>query len=135
METEYPRLTLERQMVCGWTMYPGYASYPYRSPIIIEELIPQGGRTFELRFINIFYAAGVQEMTYRLRTLRREPTFQIAEAFEHDRPSGRVVIIEPMTQAWIEELAPTCVAQLDRLFIEPNTPDPDAFRALMKRTF
>jgi hypothetical protein len=135
MKTDYPRLTLERQMVCGWTMYPGYGSYPYRSPIIVEEVVPQGGRTFDLKFINVFYAAGVQEMTYRLRTLRRERTFQIAEAVEHDGPSERVVIIEPMTRAWIEELAPTCVAQLDILFNDSHKPEPDAFRALMAGTF
>jgi hypothetical protein len=122
-------------MVCGWTMYPGYGSYPYRSPIIVEEVVPHGGRAFDLMFINIFYAAGVQKMTYRLRTLRRERTFQIAEVVEHDGTSERVVIIEPMTRAWIEDVASAYIAQLDRLFDASDKPDPAAFGALMASTF
>jgi hypothetical protein len=93
------------------------------------------GRTFDLRFLNVFYAAGVQEMTYRLRTLRRERTFQIAETLEQDGPSERVVIIEPMTRAWIEDLAPAYTVQIDRLFSASDTPSPDAFRALMASAF
>lgn len=135
MKTDYQRLTLERQMVFGWTMYPGYGGYPYRSPIIVEDVVPQGGRTFDLGFINIFYAAGVQKMTYRLRTLRRERTFQVAEALEYDGSSERVVIIEPMTRAWFEDHAPALVAQLDRLFSASDKPDPEAFRVLMATTF
>lgn len=131
MTTKLGRLTLERQGVFGWTMYPGYGDSPYRSPIIVEEITPLGSRTFDLRFLNIFYAAGVQEMTYRLRTIRRERSFHVAEAIEPDGGSERVIIIEPMTREWIEDLAPSYAPQIDRLFISSHRPDPDAFKALM----
>lgn len=135
MTTDHQRLTLERQGVFGWTMYPGYGDFPYRSPIVLEEIVPQGGRTFDLKFLNIFYAAGVQEMSYRLRTIRRERSFHIAEALEPGGRSDRVVIIEPMTRAWIEDLAPAYTCQLDTLFSSSQRPKPDAFKALMTTAF
>ena len=135
MAEDHPRLTLERQMLVGWTMYPGYGSFPYRSPIIVEEVVPRGGRTFDLKFMNVFYAAGVQGMTYRLRTLRRECTFHIAEVLEDDGPSDRVVIVEPMTRAWIESLAPHVIAHVDRLFDASDKPNREAFNALMASAF
>lgn len=134
MKTHDPRLTLECQMVYGWTMYPGYFDYPYRSPIIVDEIVPRGGKTFDLKFINILYAAGVQEMTYRLRTLRRERTFHVAETIEYNGRAERVVIIEPMTRAWIEELAPTWIAQAETLFDDSGQPITDAFRLLIANT-
>jgi hypothetical protein len=135
MAEDQQRLTLERQMIVGWTMYPGYGSLPYRSPIIVEEVVPRGGRTFDLKFINVFYAAGVQRMTYRLRTLRRERTFHIAEDLEDDGPSDRVVIIEPMTRGWFESLAPHISTHVDRLFDASGKPDREAFVALMASAF
>lgn len=70
-------------------------------------------------------------MTYRLRPLLRERTFHVADAIEHDGRSERVVIIEPMTPVWIEEIAPTWVAQAETLFDNSYEPTPDAFRLLM----
>lgn len=135
MAIDDQRLTLARQGVFGWTMYPGYGDGPYRSPIIVEEVTALGGRTLDLRLLNIFYAAGVQEMTYRLRTLRRERTFQISEVIEHDGLTERVVILEPMTPTWIEDLAPKCIPHLNMLFDPLSEPIPEAFKALAATTF
>lgn len=135
MSKDQKRLTLERHMIFGWTMYPGYGGLPYRSPIIVEDVVLRGGRTFDLEFVNVFYAAGVQRMTYRLRTLRRERTFHVAEALEDDGPSDRVVIIEPMTRGWIESLAPHIITHADRLFDASQKPNREAFIALMASAF
>lgn len=131
MTTDNSRLTLEPGKVFGWTMYPGYGEYPYRSPIIVLEVIPRRSRTFDLRFFNIFYSAGVQEMTYQLCTLRRERSFLVAEVLEIDERTERAVIVEPMTRRWVENFAPAFIPQLNRLFDPSRGPNPIAFKELM----
>lgn len=135
MDMKSRRLTLERQSVYGWTMYPGYGGGPYRSPIIALEVIPLGGRTLELSFLNVFYAAGVQEMNFRLRTLKRERCFYIAEVIEIDGPADRAVVIEPMTPQWIEDLVPSLKGRIDSYFSPDGTPYNDAFKRLMSSAF
>lgn len=108
-------------------MYPGYGGDPYRSPIYVLELQPLGSRSFCLDFINIFYAAGVQHMTKRLRTLRRAETFIVAE--ESGNALGRVVIVERLTPAWFRHAAPQCEGMMCRLF-EDAIPNAAEFRRL-----
>ena len=109
------RLTLEPRLIYAWTMYPGYGDGPYRSPILVHEVEPIGERRFDLSFMNIFYAAGVQNAVYRLRTLRREEKFIIAEQLIDGLKTDRVVIIEPMTRAWLRDYARTSEPLMDCL--------------------
>ena len=53
---------VESGTIYGWTMNPGYFGHPYRSPVLVNSVKPCGQRTFELSFLNIFYAAGAQGM-------------------------------------------------------------------------
>lgn len=124
------RLTLSPRTFYGWTMYPGYFDTPYLSPIEVRHIRPLGQRRFDLGFLNVLYAAGVQAMEYRLRTLRREESFMIAECVEGDRPSGRVVVIEPFSPSWcvrVESLA----GAIDRLFDGNGLPKRDAVYQLL----
>lgn len=128
-----PPLTLEPRQIYSWTMYPGYSDCPYRSPILVHQVEPIGDRRFDLSFLNIFYAAGVQNTVYRLRTLRREEKFIIAEQLEGGLKTERVVIIEPMTRAWLRELAqtfPPAIDYLTRDFFDGSSPVPEAFQKL-----
>jgi len=113
-------------------MYPGYGDEPYRSPISIEEVRPLGLRRFDLHFFNIFYAAGVQHMRYRLRTLRREMTYLVAEQIgEVDgKLTDRVVVIERLTPDWFLHAAPHCAHLVERLFDAGGQPVRTEFERL-----
>lgn len=100
------RLTLVDGEFYGWTMYPGYGDSPYLSPIEVLGLRTLGGRCFELQFLNVFYAAGMQKMGYTLRTLRRERSFLVAEQVEENLPTDRVVVIENFTPQWFIRAMP-----------------------------
>lgn len=123
--------TLRSVGVYGWTMYPGYGEMAYRSPIIVFEVRPRGYRRLDVDFLNIFYAAGLQHMTYRLRTLRRERSFLIAEQIREDgKLSDRVVAIEPLTRAWFLQAAPQCSHLVERLFDDVGEPSLADFKRL-----
>lgn len=113
-------------------MYPGYGDRPYRSPITVHEIRPLGLRRFDLQFLNIFYAAGVQNMRYRLRTLRRERTYLVAEQIDEldGKLSDRVVMIERLTRDWVIHAAPQCTGLLDRLFDAHGRPVSREFERL-----
>lgn len=125
------RLTLEADQIYGMTMYPGYGGGPYRTPIQILSLKPLGQRTYELFFLNIFYAVGVQGMSYRLRTLKREADYIAAEVGPQD-VSDRMVVIERMTKGWIRDNAPELSNQLDELFDADERPIAKSFRRLLQ---
>ena len=125
------RLALIPGRVYGWTMYPGYGDMPYRSPISVHDLRPLGLRSFDLKFFNIFYALGVQHMGYRLRTLRREETYLVAEQIERDgKLTDRVVVIERLTRDWMHHAAPQCTHLFERLFDVEGQPVTTEFERL-----
>ena len=112
-------------------MYPGYGDTPYRSPIAVLGFKPLGLRRFDLDFFNIFYASGVQHMGYRLRTLRRERTYLVAEQIERDgKLTDRVVVIERLTRDWVHHAAPQCTQLIERLFDSEGEPIPTEFERL-----
>ena len=126
-----PRFTLKQGRVYGWTMYPGYGDTPYRSPISVRGFRPLGLRRFDLDFLNIFYASGVQHMGYRLRTLRREEAYLVAEQIERDgKLTDRVVVIERLTRDWMHHAAPKCTHLFERLFDTEGEPVPTEFERL-----
>ena len=125
------RLTLERGNIYGWTMYPGYSGYPYRSPIRVDSIEPLGQRTYKMMFLNMFYAVGVQHMGYTLRTLRREATYIVAEQVETGEATDRIVIIEPMSERWMDEHVPKQINSWDILFDANGAPVAPSFLRLM----
>ena len=88
----------------GWTMFPGYGDTAYHSPIKVRRVAPlrSGERLFDLDFFNMGYAQGVQDMRYRLRTLRGEPHYLVAACQDSDRS----VAIMPLTRGWLRTHAP-----------------------------
>lgn len=124
------RLTLEVDKIYGMTMYPGYGDGPYRTPIQVLSVVPHGQRTYELSFLNIFYAAGVQGMTYRLKTLKREAYFIAAEESKQGG-SDRMLIIEAMSKNWIRDNIPQLLKYADDLFDISDRPIAAAFRRLL----
>ena len=130
-QTSKRRLTLERGQIYGWTMYPRYFDHPYRSPVLIDSIEPLGQRTYKMMFLNMFYAAGVQDMAYTLRTLRRDATFIVAEQIEEGKLTDRVVIIEPMNARWITNNVTQLSQQLRDLFDDYGRPIENSFRKLM----
>lgn len=98
------RMTLEPGRWYGWTMWPGYSTVPYHSPIRVEALHPQhrGNGRFDLQFINAAYAHGVGDMTYALRMMKRGLGYLLA-AVEN---SDQAVCIERLSLAWLEKHMP-----------------------------
>lgn len=117
-EIDEVRLTLRPGRYYGWTMYPGYFDRPYRSPVRIEHVDAREEGVFELSFLNIFYAAGVQRMGYLLRPLRWEKTYLMAEQLHGRSTTDRVVVIEQLDRTWIQDNVPSLSNRLNRLFDE-----------------
>ncbi len=84
-------------------MYPGYGDQPYHSPIRVERLVPfkDGSRRLDLHFFNLFYATGVQDMTYPLTMLQRAPEFILARHREDDR----AISLVELTTSWLQQQA------------------------------
>jgi hypothetical protein len=95
---EEGRLPLRTGEFYGWIMYPGYVNRPYRSPVRIEQIDQRQEGVFELTFLNILYAAGMQRMEHLLRPLRWEKTYLIAEQLQNRKSTGRALIIEQWTR-------------------------------------
>lgn len=119
------RFTLERGSWYGLTMYPGYGGEPYHSPIRIDELVPLGQRRFELRFLNLGYAQGVQGFQKVLRTLRRANSHLVAEETEIE---DRTYVIMALTRGWM--FANLGNASTEGLFDEGGAPNSSALLAL-----
>ena len=78
--TEKPgRFTLVPGQWFALTMFPGYGDCPYHSPIRVDSIAPIPDRCFEVEYLNLGYAAGVQGMRKRWRTVRRVESHIIAE--------------------------------------------------------
>ena len=116
-------------------MYPGYFGHPYRSPIKINLLETLGLRTYDLHFLNMFYAPGVQNMGYTLRTLRREASYIIAETIEDKKATDRTIVIEPMNAQWITDNVPQWSLEIKSLFDSNGKPIFDAFHRLMAASY
>lgn len=125
------RLTLKRGRLYGWTMYPGYGNVPYRSPIQVHAVKSLGNCELELSFLNMFYAVGVQNMSYRLRTLRRAQHYFFAEQVEDDQTTERSVVIEELSPHWLRVACPDIASQVDDVFAEDGQPIEEALLRLL----
>lgn len=103
-QPESRRFTLERGHWYIWTMYPGYGSGPYESPIRVDGIESIGQRTLRLRFFDPGYAVGVQDFDLHLRTVTRQAEFMVCE--QVDVP-GRVVTIQALHHEWLTRHVPT----------------------------
>lgn len=109
-------------------MFPGYVDAPYHSPIIVRAIRPQGDRHFELDFVNIGYAAGVQRAQVSLRTLNRGVSHLAAHRAEG---LDRTYLFMAMNRAWLQMHIPH-LGNETSLFDEHSLPIPAAFEALMR---
>lgn len=107
-------------------MYPGYGDAPYHSPIRVDAVLPLGHRTFDLSFLNLGYAAGVQDFKKCLRTLKRVPSHQVCE--EADNPE-RSVILTTLNPAWMHTHFPG-LGDARRFFDETGQPKERALLSL-----
>ncbi|WP_296720955.1 hypothetical protein [Erythrobacter sp.] len=82
------------------TMLPGYGTVPYVTPIRVDALSPLGNRRFELVFLNLGYAAGVQGFQSTFRTLKRGPGFLMAE--QESMPE-RGYLFQNLTRDWLDK--------------------------------
>jgi hypothetical protein len=112
-------------------MYPGYGGGPFLSPIQVKTVTPLGNRTYDLEFLCIAYAAGVQDMTYRLRTIRREKEYLVAEQLNGQQPTDRVLIIENLTRTWMKRCLPDWPGGIDGFFDTEGRPVADAIFRLL----
>lgn len=97
------RFTLIPSHWFGLTMFPGYVDCPYHSPIRVDAIESLGNRMFQLRFLNLGYAAGVQDFSKRLRTLRRTQTHLVAEETEVE---DRTYVLVSLNPAWLRRHFP-----------------------------
>lgn len=118
------RLTLLRGSSFGWTMWPGYVDAPYYSPIIVQSIDPLGDRTFNLDFINLRYAAGVQQMVYKLQTFKRGRNYLLANVL-NSSDDERAVAIEPLTRDWFSNHLRVTETDIDCLFDSEGLCTPD----------
>lgn len=109
------------------SMFPGYSDAPYHSPVIVRALRLLGNRRFDLDFVNIGYAAGVQHAQITLRTLHRGSSYMAAL---REGGPDRAYIFLPMTRAWLQMHVPHLGNQ-PRLFDDGGLPVRSAFEDLM----
>lgn len=102
----------------GLTMFPGYFDSPYHSPIRIDSIDALGGREFDLQFLNLGYAAGVQNFRKRLKTLRRAQTHLVAEETE---VQDRTYVVVCLNAQWLKSHYPHLRPEL--YFDEKGLPD------------
>lgn len=71
------------------------------SPIKVHGVCPMQNRTYRLDFYHANYPAGVQNKSYKLRTIERGHRFILACSLEHD--PRRYLLICDITPAWLRQ--------------------------------
>lgn len=113
----------------GWyalAMFPGYIDEPYHSPIRVDAIdLNSNTETIQLKFLNLAYAAGVQDFEIVGRILGWGPEWL---AFARLDMPERLYAISGLTDSWMERHFP----HIDRsgLFDDRGAPDGRAFAAL-----
>jgi hypothetical protein len=104
------KITLEAGRWYGLTMYPGYMSTPYHSPIRVNavRLLASGRSLLEIDFYNACYAEGAQFFTYRLKVLRREAHHMLAAIEDSDRS----ISLLPLDESWLGEYRPELMGRV-----------------------
>lgn len=99
------RFTLCRGVWYGWEMFPGYLPpMPYASPILVERVHPhgEGSRRFDLQFLNLNYAAGVQDFHVTLRILKRARTYMVVDLEKNERAA----VMLTLSAEWLQTRFP-----------------------------
>jgi hypothetical protein len=113
----------------GWQMMPGYAHWPYFSPILVHRMMPlkTGRGLLGLRFWNVGYAEGVQNFETELRVLKRTADFLVADIVGQP---DRAALVSRLSFGWLEHCCPAALklgqrqpdedpqSYLDRVFLE-----------------
>lgn len=98
------RFTFRAESWYAMTMWPGYhAGEPYRSPIQVFSCVPKGERRFEMDFLNVCYAEGIQGTIKSFQTLQRGRHVLAATEVECE---DRLYVFEPLTRPWLERFFP-----------------------------
>lgn len=123
------RFLIERDQWLALTCYLGSGGV-HPSPIRVDGVERvAGARAIDLTFLHLAYAAGAQIKRYRLRTLKRTAAYYAAE--QVDEQSGeandRLIVIEKLTGAWMQERFPDSTRNLKRLFDQSGKPSGDEF--------
>lgn len=86
------------------------------SPIRVDRLTPlkKGDGSFELEFFHWNYPQGVQQKTYRLRTLQRGQHYTLAQRLDHE--PVRLLLIYDITEDWVRRHFPNARAEDRRLW-------------------
>ena len=108
MAEAHARLQLRPKRWFGWQMLPGYSG-PYFSPIWVEEVTPRktGKRILKVRFINVLYAAGVEDFSLDLRILKHESDYLVSEiVYSEQTTNDRTAIISHIEFEWIQRFCP-----------------------------
>jgi hypothetical protein len=134
-ESDHVRLELRPGSFYGWTMFSGEFDKPYRSPIRVDDIDYRHEGVFQLSFLNIFYAAGVQGMVYLLRPLRWEKTYLLAEQLQGRTPNDRVIIVEQLDKRWMKENVPSLSGELSTFFSEDGQPVAEGFLQLLATAY
>lgn len=64
------------------TMFPGYGDAPYHSPIRVDDIEQLGEQHFRLDFLNLAYAAGVQNFSLEFEIVKAAPEFLACSPLE-----------------------------------------------------
>jgi hypothetical protein len=95
-------------------MFPGYGDCPYHTPIRVHSIEALGNRQFRFRFLNLYYAAGVQDFDKCLLTLRRGASHLVAQETEVE---GRTYVLATFNSMWLQRHFP---ALRDEAFFDPT---------------
>lgn len=98
---------------------------PYHSPVRIDSVEPLGARHVELAFLNLGYAAGVQNFQQQFRTLRRTQTHIVLERADNQ---DRTYVFMPFNRSWLERYFPRLPH--DRFFGTSGEPSDQALLSL-----
>jgi hypothetical protein len=105
------KLILQDSHWYAWQMIPGYAgerNVPYFSPIYVQSVKPKktGHKILNLRFINVFYAEGVQDFNFDMKIIKHSADYLVAEILYGRNGPDRTAIISHIEFQWIEQCCP-----------------------------
>lgn len=105
------RLILQPAHWYGWQMLPGYGGHrnvPYFSPIYTQQVKPlkTGRRQLRMSFLNVLYAAGVQDMSLELRVVVHAADYLVTEVEGPDEDAKRVGIVSHIEFEWVRRFCP-----------------------------
>jgi hypothetical protein len=119
------RFTLAADRWYALTLIPENGGKFYNSPILVRFVRALPDARLEIRFLDLAYAAGVQEKRKRFRILRRATSHLLLEDAEVE---GRSYVIVSLTEPWLRAAFPQL--PVDQCFRPDGEPDGDALQRL-----